>query len=427
MKKIYTLVTAVVMISAVSYAQQRSVNNASSHKLTNQKLRTNANHTFRATPNAGRTFSGWLNYALQLNDATNGITPNAAAGHFMTIFPDSAIILGQYTNGNTAYPQFIKGGTMLDPKNMPYQGITATDSYSLDSLGIGYAYLRNLSSSVVDTLVINIIKGDDALAYTLTGPPSVSYQDIEYDQPTNSVKSTNILNTYTYLLHESDSTSSASEILIKTIGLTPQTAGSRIGAVVSYKPGYTYSITDSINAKNEFFIYSYQQNGDGTAGAGTDPTYYGTSGTFTSDMNCSYALPTSVRYGTNANGWNGYFIPTWAWTTPYAYEHHIIEFKISNPPAGVAEFENGAKLEQNIPNPFSNNTEIRYQLEKSATVALSVYDVTGKKVLSVNSGEQTTGSHSININSANLSEGVYYYSLTVGTSVTACKKMVVIK
>jgi len=419
MKKIYTLITAVVMISAVSYGQQRSVNNASSHKLTNPKLKTNANHTFRATPNAGRTFSGWLNYALQLDDATNGLTPGAAAGDFMLIFPDTAIILGQYTDGTTAYPQFMKVGTMLDPKNMPYQGIAATDNYSLDSLSIGYAYLRSLSSSVVDTLVINIIKGDNALAYDMT---TESYQDIEYDQPTNSVKSTNILHTYTYLLNESDSTSFVNEILLATTGIPAQAAGSRIGAVVSFKPGYSYSVTDSMNAKNAFYIFSFEQNG-----ASTDPTYYGTLSDYTSDMNCSYALPSSVRYGTNANGWNGYFIPTWAWTTPYADEHHIISFKISNPPAGVAEFENGAKLEQNIPNTFSSNTEIHYQLEKSATVALSVYDVTGKKVLAVNSGEQTTGSHSLNINSANLSEGVYYYSLTVGTSVTACKKMVVIK
>ncbi len=108
---------------------------------------------------------------------------------------------------------------------------------------------------------------------------------------------------------------------------------------------------------------------------------------------------------------------------------HLDEISVVEGPLGITEneFVNGVKLEQNIPNPFSNNTEIRYQLEKSATVALSVYDVTGKKVLAVNSGEQTTGSHSLNINSANLSEGVYYYSLTVGTSVTACKKMVVIK
>ncbi len=423
MKKLYTLITAIGMFSIMSYGQQRTINNASL-KLTNQKLRTTSSHTLKASLSGDRIFSGWLNYALQLNDPS-GLTPNAAGVHFMMIFPDTAIIAGVYTSGATAYPQFMNAATMLDPKNMPLQGITAADAYSLDSIGIAYAYLRNLPSTIVDTLFVSVLKEVTAQNYTLGG--TRSYQDITYDSVNHRVVPSNIITTYTYLLHESDSSSTTKEIFLAATGVPNQAAGKKIGVSLSFKPGYSYSITDSINAKNSFYLLSYQQNGDSIGGAGTTPTYYGTATNYSSDMNCSYALPKSVRYNINANGWNGYFIPTWAWTPSYAYENHIIEFKISNPPTGIAEFENGAKLGQNIPNPFTNSTEIRYELEKTAKVTLNVFDVTGKKVVSINDGEQHAGNHSFTINSSNMSEGVYYYSINVGDNSTSTRKMVMIK
>ncbi len=90
-------------------------------------------------------------------------------------------------------------------------------------------------------------------------------------------------------------------------------------------------------------------------------------------------------------------------------------------------FMNGVKLGQNSPNPFSNISVITYELEKSASVALSVYDVTGKKVAEQNEGNQNKGQHTINVNAENLPAGVYYYSLTVGKHATSTMKMVVIK
>lgn len=88
---------------------------------------------------------------------------------------------------------------------------------------------------------------------------------------------------------------------------------------------------------------------------------------------------------------------------------------------------NGSKLFQNQPNPFNKISSINYEIEKSASVALTVYDVTGKIVAKQNEGTQNSGKHSVNFNAENLSAGVYYYSLTVGNSTTSAMKMVVIK
>jgi len=421
MKKIYTLIATVAVVLSAN-AQVRQVNGAPEKTTGVSKLQPVTNlSNFSASLSNSRAYSGWMNYAFQLDDPA-GFTPGLATASFMLIFPDSLPITGQYVDLTTARPQFHKAATMLDPKNMPVIGIAATDAYSLDSIGIVYGYLRSLGSSVVDTLRVNIIKDDAALLWDLTAE---TYQDITYVFSTDKITASQIIGSYDYYLTDADSSDTAAELFIKTI-LPTQAAGKRIGAVITFKPGFSYTATDSIQDLNSFYLLSYEQNGDG-GGTGTDPVFNGNLSDGTSDMNCSYALPTDVRYNFNANGWNGYFIPTWAWTTPYAYEHHIIEFKISNPPLAIAEFDNGAKLGQSMPNPSTGLSTIRYELEKNARVALNVYDVTGKVVATENIGEQNSGAHTMNFNAENLSAGVYYYSLTVNNATTASMKMVVIK
>ncbi len=95
--------------------------------------------------------------------------------------------------------------------------------------------------------------------------------------------------------------------------------------------------------------------------------------------------------------------------------------------AGVQEFVSGAKLFQNMPNPTNGVSTINYELEQNAQVALNVYDVTGKLMVSQAIGDQSAGTHNVRFSTDNLSAGVYYYSLTVNNATTASMKMVVIK
>ena len=67
---------------------------------------------------------------------------------------------------------------------------------------------------------------------------------------------------------------------------------------------------------------------------------------------------------------------------------------------------------------------IRYNIAKSANVALEVYDVTGKLVESVDQGQQVAGQHQIDLNTASYAPGVYFYTLNVdGVKVT--RKMII--
>ncbi len=91
-------------------------------------------------------------------------------------------------------------------------------------------------------------------------------------------------------------------------------------------------------------------------------------------------------------------------------------------------------LEQNYPNPFNPTTVIAYQLPVASEVKLEVYDVLGRKVMSLVNGRQDAGAYSYTLNAANLSSGVYFYRLQASATNGASnatfvqtKKMMLVK
>lgn len=84
----------------------------------------------------------------------------------------------------------------------------------------------------------------------------------------------------------------------------------------------------------------------------------------------------------------------------------------------------GAYLAQNVPNPFSNNTEIKYQLPKGTqTAMLGIYDLNGKqvKMYPINT-ENNSGS--ITVQAQELQAGMYLYTLVVDGKAFDTKRMV---
>jgi len=89
------------------------------------------------------------------------------------------------------------------------------------------------------------------------------------------------------------------------------------------------------------------------------------------------------------------------------------------------------RLEQNSPNPFNPQTQIRFSLSSKENVTLAIYDVSGRLVRMLASGTQDTGTHSItwdgrNDAGATVGSGVYFYRLDAG-KFSATKKMVMLK
>lgn len=84
------------------------------------------------------------------------------------------------------------------------------------------------------------------------------------------------------------------------------------------------------------------------------------------------------------------------------------------------------KLYQNYPNPFNPGTNIKYQIVNSSYVTLRVYDVLGKKVVTLVNGQLKPGTYEVEFNSANIPSGIYYYTLQA-ESYKETKKMILLK
>lgn len=83
-----------------------------------------------------------------------------------------------------------------------------------------------------------------------------------------------------------------------------------------------------------------------------------------------------------------------------------------------------ASLEQNIPNPLSNNTSIHYNKPANAkNASIAIHDMSGKLIKQITLIEP--GSGIINIDASSLSAGIYTYSLIIDGVTTITKKMLV--
>ncbi len=70
------------------------------------------------------------------------------------------------------------------------------------------------------------------------------------------------------------------------------------------------------------------------------------------------------------------------------------------------------QLYQNYPNPFNPSTKIKYELYQAAHVKIEVYNSLGKKISVLADERKNEGSYEVSFNGANLSSGVYFYTIT---------------
>ena len=83
-------------------------------------------------------------------------------------------------------------------------------------------------------------------------------------------------------------------------------------------------------------------------------------------------------------------------------------------------------LRQNYPNPFNPSTDIEYCIEQKGSYTLRVFDMIGREVALLVSGDQQPGIHKVRFNAAGLSSGVYVYSLS-GNGKNLSKKLLLLK
>lgn len=89
-------------------------------------------------------------------------------------------------------------------------------------------------------------------------------------------------------------------------------------------------------------------------------------------------------------------------------------------------------LEQNYPNPFNPTTKIRYNLNKTDNVSLTIYNISGEVVNNLIANQTiSAGTYEVDWNGKNnsgfsVASGMYFYRLTQGLAVST-KKMVLLR
>lgn len=84
------------------------------------------------------------------------------------------------------------------------------------------------------------------------------------------------------------------------------------------------------------------------------------------------------------------------------------------------------QLSQNYPNPFNPTTTIQFSIPKSGVYSIKVYNLLGQEIAELFNDNVSPGVYQVNFNAAELSSGIYFYTLS-GNNINVTKKMMLIK
>lgn len=337
------------------------------------------------------------------------------------------------------------------------------EAYNVDSLGGTYTrYIWDMNMNY------DLALGDTNISYAVVDFYGSLWDSYNVNGPAvvpNSTFNTYMLDSVFILGGHENNSGQPDTLIIKTVSVNgqgyPQTSNvldrdtiisMQFGttndwltaAVIGVEVNYAFSspttrfavLVEYYGARNDSFgiLAGFGDYGPGNCSSNPNlpnfavPSHYGDPNSYRLDMRfASYGmLPTATGADTyyECNGTANYqsgqdsenFLQNWG-----------IWVRITLDGLGVEEQGNtGVALSQNTPNPATaGNTLINYGLANNAdNVSLEIYDISGQLVQSVNQGQQAAGQHTIDLNTSNLSAGVYFYTLNVdGVKVT--KKMVI--
>jgi len=138
-----------------------------------------------------------------------------------------------------------------------------------------------------------------------------------------------------------------------------------------------------------------------------------------------FASVSAFAIDTNSNGATFTKAGTTGAWTPLTTGNVMLRALVINPVANddVTEITPVATL-SNYPNPFSQKTDISFDLSKSGPAKLSIYNLKGQLVRAISTGTLDKGTHSLSwdgtdLNGHSVAPGVYYIRLeSSGTALT---------
>lgn len=355
---------------------------------------------FERTPSSNSTSGGdvsyWFNYGediWEIADAEGG-----DVSYFRNfLFPDSTVLV-EFSDG-LGSPWKHSLGQVFDPVSPLFSVLSPEVNqftpYTLDSIGFFYRYYR-FQDSAPDTLIVQVFENDKIGFQPDPGWTSgASYATVEYDYETRI--GNNPSHQYTYLLTNDDTISATQGYLTFPVNISIA-ANEKVAATITYIPGNPFNTGDTLDVyvepsptiqRNAFIVYEYRDN-DFNLEAG----YY----------NNQLNATTDVRYNINTNGWNASYIPGTAWNA--GFYHLDMGFLITFNPSGISENLN---LNVNLfPNPADESITLNISDNANEKVSVSIVDVAGREVYSVNELYLFTENKNIVIDTDELTQGVYF-------------------
>jgi hypothetical protein len=353
------------------------------------------------------------------------------------VFVDSTVTVNYSTPAPISSEKI---GGIFDPTSPNYpmsQRINRFQPYNLDTVWIAGNY--NIQNTTVgDTLQVEIswgVKSDPWYLSLQTNAtphrhwitpvniPSMAVGNTCADKATTGTNHAKWIHIFTITDSVTIGNPNAGYIAVTGPSIAIP-AGDHIGVQYTYinkKPHYFnqnyFNASPSDTSKMNSFIGTQLAQTDLNSTGSNNAHYWYDS---TSNQ-MTGTLLTKSRYGqyTGAQAFlNGYM-------SNYDGYAYLWDVSIHYTATGINELTKlGVAMTQNMPNPFNGNTEIGYELVNNSDVLFTVYDMSGKAVIENNLGHVSAGKHTITMNGANLSKGVYFYNIKAnGASLT--KKMVI--
>ena len=405
---------------------------------------------------AAGAFSSWFEPVgdVMFNKGLNVNTQDPAANQdiFLNVIHMDSTVQTSTSNG-TRFIDDIFLGSVLDPKSLYLQPnldpvVTKYDPYTVDSLVILGSYVKVVPTNT-DTLYVSLVWGDttNSVVWAKRTTASAWVAPISSWRPTiiapkvkgataaagnkiqvNAPASNKLV--IKYVLTDDDTSSSGFSKYINIPLPAPVNvpAGNIVSCIYTFVSGGTHNLGDvsyhlsggaDAQVMNGFAGLIWNQINPAVAQLSdladhqVDPTSFNMGVVYPKDLrHAQTGIPASFLISTLGN----------------LTQAPIINYKISGVnTTGVNELNNNFSLGQNVPNPFTNQTKINYQIKTaSKSVSFDVYNVTGVKVFNKSQSNVNSGSYSVELNDVDFASGIYFYSLTVdGNKVT--KKMVVNK
>ncbi len=430
MKKILLFALAVITMPILSFGQGK----LDTKPVTNDsKVDLQKTQAYLKARNGKKTRGGSRNYSYvdAVSDYNTAFDTNNGV-----LWGDSTILT--YFGTTPGYIWLRSGYQVMDPTAKVFNQkafypteieISDNDAYTLDSVGFIYRYYRNLNKpNVVDTMIVSVII-DQAGATNGT--------DLSYFWGTNALFKTRYgldsmyINTAFIDFNRGSILTSSTSSYYAKIPMTLQTlndsiaqnlhymkipmninvpAGYQVGASISFKSGDTWTpYNDTLVTSTGTVNYNYAVLVSLIEDGGSTWRFYDAP-----DQNFS------GLWTHDTTSWGTLYIPSVYYNNPF-FDYHYWDYDITCNTCSPISTNDVANTFSNIkvfPNPTTTDLNIQMSEAKEADLNITVYSMTGKKLVS---DVIAKGSTNASLNIAGLAAGIYLCELEMNGQKTTQK------